>query len=762
MSSKRDDYELNLRATDKASAVVAKVAEAADRIDGRTVDVTVEAEDRATAEVQQLMSRIDGYTDEDQRVILTAEARNLEREVRRATLLLGRVDGEEAEAILDARNMAQAKLDGVQSALTDIDARTVDATVEADDHASGDIRRVDDRLDEYDRKTVDATLEVDQGPGFSRVSELLDEMPGNVGEAGSILSRMSTKTGAIGLATAAFSGLALKAQDVALNVDQIARFTGLSLDEASRLYAVFDDNGVEVDDLLDLLGQMSGVLADNPQLVTDMGISMDTVRQGPVATLVAVMEQFWSDGKLSDEERIAAMQLFGEEGVRQVNAVAAMIDGDLADAMENVADARIVDDDDVDKARGLRENWQELSGQLSELAQTVGPPVLDLMTRLADGATTIGQGIGLLGGVVDYFRNYDIGRLPWDQGDDDPPFWMEPENAARIREVFQATAEVADASEEAADAAADHERAVAEEVEALEDKAETLQDVVDELTGYIDAQRDAYDASIDYREASQATTTALDEYKRKISEVDEETGELVATEEERREAGEDVVAAMLDEADAAVELARANAQARGETLSHTQAVQVQNSRLAQLARYIPAELVPQFVNMLMAINDIPTEHRTEVEAAVRSGDPARIEATLNNVSRTRTAAIVADVNEQSIWSTEARLNQITAKRRSAYIAVHGPGSYDPRITQRARATGDPWTSGGDYLVGEQGPEVVRLPRGAEVVANHRLDTLDSTPESYAPTNVHVYMPAGTPAADVARAIRRQARIQGPI
>lgn len=56
MTSKRDDYELNLTATDKASPVVDGLADKVDKLPDKA-DVELTAQDKASDEITQLRQR---------------------------------------------------------------------------------------------------------------------------------------------------------------------------------------------------------------------------------------------------------------------------------------------------------------------------------------------------------------------------------------------------------------------------------------------------------------------------------------------------------------------------------------------------------------------------------------------------------------------------------------------------------------------------------------------------------------------------------
>ncbi|PRX09972.1 UNVERIFIED_ORG: hypothetical protein BCL66_105158 [Martelella mediterranea] len=82
----------------------------------------------------------------------------------------------------------------------------------------------------------------------------------------------------------------------------------------------------------------------------------------------------------------------------------------------------------------------------------------------------------------------------------------------------------------------------------------------------------------------------------------------------------------------------------------------------------------------------------------------------------------------------------------------------------AHATGTNFTQGGMALVGERGPEILKLPRGGEIIPNHRLGTVQSSSSAGAVISsvnigdINVSVPEGTDPRDAA-AMGREFRKQ---
>lgn len=698
MATKREQLEVQLVATDKASGVIKGVADQADK---------------AADEVQDLIRRIAALSDSDKKVVLTAEASKLEREVKRATVLLGQVDGAEAEAVLDAKNQAQSKLDAVQSELDGIDNRTADATVDVDDNASGDIGRVDGKLDELDRRTVDATIDADAGPGLTGLLDGIGGMPGSLGEAGGIMSSLTSGGGAAVALAGVLAGAATHAADVATEVQQIGAFADLSAEDASRLRAVFRDNGVEVQDLLDLIGQMSGVLADNPQLVTDMGISMDTVRQGPLAVLTAVMSKFWADGKLSDAERIVAMQLFGEEGVRQVNAVASLIGGDLQGAMDDVAESRVLGDDDIENAQEFTRAWQDVRGNVDAIVMSLGGPLLDALSSVA------GPMAEAFGPIGDWYSRLLDGRMEQIVG----PLRDLPDNMSRLfgrptsedtenqrsfwNAVITGAVNAGEAQDEATEATFDYTQATADATAAHEAFIDVLHEQVDALDGQIDGYEAAAAAQLKLEDRVDSMSDAVADYSAAVDEHG-------ASSDQAADALRRVRDAAIDVAKAQVAVMEAENQANGVTTTRVARIDRENRVLLEQAAQLDGPMRNAILSHVMRLNGIPDSRITEILTDTDPDNLAQTTAELDGpANKRRVAAIQADADDASIRAAENALNW-ASRPRSAFIT---PTYTSPSGRGFTAAGGASYSNEGTYLVGEQGPELVHLPTGSRVDPN---------------------------------------------
>jgi hypothetical protein len=380
------DRDMRVNVTTDARRAAEQISDLADEVrevEGtHQVDVDTNAE-RAEPEVDELRRKLDALTDEQRTIVFRAQAQQLDAELRRIDRSLSRIDrmtDEEVTLRLEARDNASRKLDEVRSELRQLDGDTATVKVEA--------------------------------RGVDELADALDGLGGRAGNLGNVLSRvLADPRAGVGLLAGGLLLAGQHAANTAIEAGEIARLTGDSVDQASRLNAVFQSTGGEAKDLQDILLQNAGVLATNAELAARLNVD----------TTAPLIEQFrqvvralGTEYPNAAERAVAASQLFGEEGVRQVNALLSMY-GDLDSALAAVSDQQALDQDDVDRANEYRREMAELRAELNGFAQSVGSIVVPALGELVgffndglEGAENFGRTIrGLFdGGEAQRNRDY--------------------------------------------------------------------------------------------------------------------------------------------------------------------------------------------------------------------------------------------------------------------------------------------------------------------------------------------------------------------
>lgn len=405
MATKGDELNTRITATDDASTVVDRVRDKVADLEDTQHDVDLGADTSdADREMRALDARLDGLTNEERRVVLEFAAKDAQREIDRINRDLARAqkyDDTEISIRTTARGDAERRLQAIQSEIREIDGSTPEIRPEVDS------------------ASIDALI--------AKLNDL--DVP--IGRAGDSLSRLGGGAGKAGAVGALVAGLGLAAgaaANTAVAADNLATLTGASVEQASRLNAVWNKTGLDVKDLQDVLLQMAGVLSDDEELARQLGVNMNDGRD-LTQRFVQVVELLGEKYSDAGERGVVASRLFGEEGVRQVNQVTNAV-GDLNSAMGEIPQSQIFTDADVDNARKMNAELAEFTSNLGGIVNTIGAPLFTVVN-------------GPLGAVNDVFRegteySEQIGR--------NIRSWFDGGSANRNREIVEEISEAEQAA----------------------------------------------------------------------------------------------------------------------------------------------------------------------------------------------------------------------------------------------------------------------------------------------------------------------------
>jgi predicted nucleic acid-binding Zn-ribbon protein len=570
-----------------------------------------------------------------------------------------------------------------------------------------------------------------------------------------------------------------EAADLASEAQTIADLSGTSVENASALSAVLRDNtNIEAGDLMDIMAQVTGALASNPSLMQQLGIKMDTVRQGPFATFIAAVDA-WNSGQLTGTEKmLAGAQLFGEEGLRQIGALTTALDTTLADAVAGVAENRLIHPEDVVSAQELKRQISGLTADFQTMAVNIGqqvvPVLADMLGQLEDAGglvntiAEIGQ-TGTARSVWDFINEFpsakfveindqlnaagvtaeDFRKNLFDLND-----VMALLAAGIPAEVIEGATLTADAQKYLAEQVAETTDAAEDEADALEDTSKTLQSYTDRLETSIDAlelqadaQREAAAASEEQADALLAANDtfyanqkAIRAARDAVHDYNDVAADSESSADDQAEALQNVALAAADVAATEVEALRRIRETTGATVSQTEALDITNRSLLNQAANLQGPARDAIVAHIARLNGIPIETITNILAIADAGNIGVAEATLDEASRTRTATVKADTDNASVANTDKELNNL-ARRRDAQIAVELLYKNLPTSTFL-----------GTYGVRSRGasapapPPAAVTPYGAGIAGGGDVYNLT--------------LPRGTRPDDMARALTRHARRNG--
>jgi len=344
MATKGEDLNLRMTATDEASAVIDRVADKVGDVEDREHEAKVTADGaQAEGEIDKLLRALDGLSDEDKAIVLRARADSAKREVAQLERQLAnadKYDGKEIRLRVEARDNAKATLDRIDSELRSLDGRTVRPKVAVD------------------------TSQLDA------LTTQLDQLGGGAATIGSGLTRAFQSPAAlVGLMAGGLLLAGNRTADLALEAAQLAALTGNTVEEASKLNAVWKSSGADLGDLMDILANIAGVLQQTPELATKLGV--DT-KAPLIDQFLKIVDALGTQYPNAADRAVAANQLFGEQGSRQVTALITRF-GDLEAAITRASG---LDQGDVDAARNQQEQVAKLTNEWNRFSQSMGSVVV--------------------------------------------------------------------------------------------------------------------------------------------------------------------------------------------------------------------------------------------------------------------------------------------------------------------------------------------------------------------------------------------------
>jgi uncharacterized phage infection (PIP) family protein YhgE len=391
MSRREDELRVRLTAKDDASSTIDKVADKAEALEKEDVSVNLTAEDRATKTIAEVETRLAGLSDEDKAIVLRAQAREFEKTI--------------GAARRDLKNFQDLSDDEV-----DLRVRVIEENTKALDTIRAKVRDLDGTT---------ATVNV-EAKGLDRLDGALSNIPGQAGVAANALRGIGTgaagAAAGVGAVVTAAVLLGDAVADAAKSAKVLGDLTNTSTENASRLGTVWSSTGADVKDLQDVILQMNGVLADQPELLAQIGAEIARNNDGSVdlaRTFANVVEAVRGLPPTMENAALKS-RLFGEEGVRQVQALTSRFD-DLNAAIAEVPEGLVVSDADARAAAEYEKNVAAITQEAQALGLTLGQTVLPLLTQvssvlksLAPLAAALGKGLGALGADL---PGFDVGFL---------------------------------------------------------------------------------------------------------------------------------------------------------------------------------------------------------------------------------------------------------------------------------------------------------------------------------------------------------------
>jgi hypothetical protein len=176
------------------------------------------------------------------------------------------------------------------------------------------------------------------------------------------------------------------------SVRTVQRSTGLSAENASRLSAVFDDYGINVDSAASSLNRFARNLSEGNGELTKYGIEVVRSKDGTLdyqRTLMNVAEAYQSAGSQADRAALLN-DAFGKSGKDLIPILEGGRAGIKA-MFDAVPDKQILSQEQIDNAQAYKLAMDNLQDVMLELKLTLGNAVVPILTDLANGFATVSR-----------------------------------------------------------------------------------------------------------------------------------------------------------------------------------------------------------------------------------------------------------------------------------------------------------------------------------------------------------------------------------
>lgn len=569
---------------------------------------------------------------------------------------------------------------------------------------------------------------------------------------------------AAGTAVLAFSVKAVSAfQSTALEAGKFADAAGISVEAASRWNEVAGDLGIKAGVVEDSIRKMSKGIADGKPVFDDFADSIVRGKDGTVDADASFRNLVTAIGAIKDPtlQAKAAQDAFGR-GYAEMAELMKLSATDLKTALDDVSDAKTIDQAELDKARDARARWDELKDTFEDVKLTVGELVVS-MSPLVTKVAHVSQGIiGLTRDVANFIFaakpaseeasawwdaigghkamtssqrfvgfqtavNDAIAKQSlWEMGSEAVGSYTDAvENLGDG--TFGATEHLKDFRTQF-DKLAQADPAGAKDIVntmwALENSTGEVHDRWREWADYMGISRDTI---IDLGESLDATTTSTDELADSSSDL---TRDLEDEERQlyKAEAASRAARSAADKLTAAYDALMGTIDQEEKWDAFNKAVWEMSDGAGNSAEET-RQWKRAAADLVMSLDDMPEEQKTALLLQIDQGDKATVDAVLFKL----------------------------AQGVNVPVRFNGQGSVG--FMKNARGTPPGGSPGGLTLVGEEGPELVDMPKGAVV---HTAQETSRMLSSGGSTTIIHNWPQGATARDVAEAERRYRRTQGPL
>lgn len=203
----------------------------------------------------------------------------------------------------------------------------------------------------------------------------------------------------------AIAGFAVKAigefQDLALEVDHFSDVTGIAAEQASKWIEVTGDIGIEAGAVEAAINRMNKEIGKGSDAFEDLGVEIVKTSDGAVDANETFLNTIEALKNIKDPAERAALasEILGK-GWTNMAELIEMGSDELRESLDSVAGAKIIDEEEITKAKNLRAAQDALGDAIEELTLTVGQELLPAFVKLVETAVPALEKVGAAIGFV--------------------------------------------------------------------------------------------------------------------------------------------------------------------------------------------------------------------------------------------------------------------------------------------------------------------------------------------------------------------------
>jgi len=215
---------------------------------------------------------------------------------------------------------------------------------------------------------------------------------------GGLKAALQENIGAAAFAAgAALVGLGIKAvsafNETALAAGAFSDATGISVEAASRWKEVGGDVGIGADSIEGAIRKMNLALANGKPVMDEFKDSIVLAKNGTIDANATFQNLVTKIGAIEDPTKRAkaAQEAFGK-GYGDIARLMEMSAGDLEAALRGVSESKVIDQGELEKARGFQAAMDTLKDSVEDVALNVGGRLTPLITALATALDALKTG----------------------------------------------------------------------------------------------------------------------------------------------------------------------------------------------------------------------------------------------------------------------------------------------------------------------------------------------------------------------------------